>query len=125
MKNSDKNRINERERRYFSETFRKLRVKEYNEGKASVAEISRNYGVSGTSVYKWIAKYTPNYKKTIVKVVEEKSATKRSLELKKEVGNLEQLVGQQQVELLYLKKLIEVAEKHYGIDIKKNLRKEL
>lgn len=41
-----------KEQRYFSEDFRRSRVKEYEEGKVSVGEICRAYDVSKSAVYK-------------------------------------------------------------------------
>ncbi|MEM9722394.1 MAG: transposase [Bacteroidota bacterium] len=109
-----------RERRYFSESFRKARVAEYESGEVSVAEISRTYGVDKSAVYKWIKKYSLHYQKQIVKVVEPKSETKRRQALEQKVKELEQLIGQKEVELVYLRKLIELAQFHYGLDFEKN-----
>lgn len=114
-----------RERRYFSESFRKARVEEYELGQATVAEISRTYGVSQRSVYTWIAKYSVNYQKAIVKIVEPKSETRKRLQLEAKVKKLEQLLGKKQVQIEFLEKLVEVAETHYSIDIKKNCVKLL
>ena len=73
-----------------------------------------------SAVYKWIKKYSLHYQKQIVKVVEPKSETKRRQALEEKVKELEQLIGQKEVELVYLRKLIELAESHYGLDIEKN-----
>lgn len=109
-----------RERRYFSETFRKERVREIERGEASVSEISRVYQVSATSIYKWLHKYSASYEKPVVKVVESASETRKRIELEKQVSHLEQLLGQKEVELIYLRKLMDLAEARYGIDWKKN-----
>jgi transposase len=124
MKRQDEKKVKPRERRYFSESFRKARVKEYEEGEASVSEISRTYGMSKGAVYKWIEKYSLHYEKSIVKVIEPKSETRKRIALEKKVKNLEQLIGQQQVELAFLEKLIELADERYGIELKKNLKKK-
>lgn len=109
-----------RERRYFSEDFRRSRVKEYEEGHASVSEICRAYGVSANSVYKWIRKYSAHYQKSIVKVVEEKSETQKRIALEKKIQQLEQFIGQQQVQISYYEKLLEIAQQNYNIDFEKN-----
>ena len=82
-----------RERRYFSEEFRRARVKEYEEGQTTVSEICRVYEVSRSAVYKWIHKYSPHYQKSIVKVVEEKSETRKRLALEQKIKDLEQLIS--------------------------------
>lgn len=109
-----------RERRYFSETFRKERVREIEQSQASVSEISRVYKVSATSIYRWLHKYSTRYKQPIVKVVESESETRKRIELEKQVAHLEQVLGQKEVELLYLRKLMDLAEARFGIDWKKN-----
>ncbi len=120
MKKSKQDRIFKRERRYFSEDFRRARVKEIEQGQVSVSEISRAYQVSQTAVYKWVKKYSSFYQKAVVKVVEEKSETQKKLSLEKQVKYLEQLIGQQQVRLEYYKKLVKLTEERYNIDVEKN-----
>jgi len=109
-----------RERRYFSESFRKARVREYENGETTVAEICRCYQVTNAAVYKWIRKYSAHYQREIVKVVEPKSETRKRLALEERVAELERLLGRKEAEVAYLKKLQELAEAHYGIDFKKN-----
>lgn len=120
MKKNKKAQKYKRERRYFSEDFRRARVKEYEEGQTTVLEICRVYGVSDSSVYKWIRKYSAYYQKRIIKVVEEKSEAKKRLALEKKVKDLEQFIGQQQVQLKYYEKLLEIAQQHYNVDFEKN-----
>ena len=118
-KSKKKSRL-KRERRYFSEDFRRSRVKEFEAGRASVVEISRTYGVSRSAVYKWIQTYSVGYQKGVVQVVEEKSETKKRLALEGKVRELERLIGQQQVQISYYGKLLEIAQEHYQIDFEKN-----
>jgi len=54
----DESRIR-RQNRYFSKEFRKKKVEEIEQGLTSIAEISREYEVSRTSIYKWIYAYFP------------------------------------------------------------------
>ena len=120
MKKSKKEVKFTRERRYFSEEFRRARVKEYEEGQTSVSEICRVYEVSQTAVYRWIHKYSIHYQKSIVKVVEQKSETKKRLALEKKVEDLERIIGQQQVQINYYEKLVELVGEHYNVDFEKN-----
>lgn len=120
MKKSKNVRKYQRERRYFSEDFRRARVKEYEEGQTSVSEICRAYQVSRSAVYKWIHEYSAHYQKSIVKVVEQKSETQKRLELEKKVQELEQFIGQQQVQISYYEKLLELAQERYNVDFEKN-----
>lgn len=120
MKKSKKHLNFKRERRYFSEEFRRARVKEYEDGQTTVSEICRVYQVSQPAVYKWIRKYSAHYQKSIVKVVEEKSETRKRLILQEKVQELEQFIGQQQVQIKYYEKLLELIQEHYNIDFEKN-----
>lgn len=65
-------------------------------------------------------KYSALYEKRITKVVEEKSETKKRLSLENKVGELEQLIGQQQVQIQYFEKLLDTIQEHYQIDFEKN-----
>jgi transposase-like protein len=108
------------ERRYFSESARRAIVQELDEGKIGVIEASRLYKVSVNSLYKWLRKYSPLYQKKLVQVVEHQSESLRRKALEHQVGELERLLGQKQVEVEYWKKLVETANEALGIDLKKN-----
>lgn len=120
MKKSRKDRNFKRERRYFSEAFRRSRVKEYEEGQTTVGEICRVYKVSRSAVYKWIRKYSAHYQKGITKVVEEKSEARKRIALEQKVKDLEQFIGQQQVRLSYYEQLLALAKERYNLDLEKN-----
>ena len=106
--------------RYFSEDFRVARVREIERGTATVSEVSKAYGVSGTAVYNWIYQYSTQRKQGIRQVVEAKSATQKVLRLKEEVKDLHARLGEKQLRIEFLEKLIEMASEQYGIDLKKS-----
>lgn len=56
--------------RYFSEDFRKKRVKELEVNLTSISDICKTYNVSRSAVYKWIYKYSIMAKKNVRQVVE-------------------------------------------------------
>lgn len=120
MKKNKSQRSYPRKQRYFSEDFRRSRVKEYDSGDTSVSEICRAYGVSKSAVYKWIKKYSANYKQGIIQVVESKSETKKRLILAEKVTHLEQMIGQQQVQIQYYEQLLKLLKERYEIDFEKN-----
>lgn len=120
MKKPNPPSVYKRQRRYFSEEFRRARVKEYEENQISVSEICRAYQVSRSAVYKWIHKYSAHYRKGIVKVVELKSETKKRLALEQQVKELEQLIGRLHVQNQYYEKLLEKIQQHYNVDFEKN-----
>ena len=109
--------------RYFSTELKQKLVKDLDKQLLTKAEISREYQVSRKAIDKWVHKYSALSKKGIRMVVESKSDTRKILELKQRIKELEQLVGQKQISIEFLEKLIELANVQFGIDIKKKLKK--
>jgi transposase len=107
------------QRRVFSESLKKKIVGDYEQGKASVAQISREYHISKVTVYRWLDQYSVYSKQGAKLIVEMKSESYRSKELEKKVKELEAALGRKQLEVEFLNKLIEVVGKDIGIDIKK------
>lgn len=105
--------------RSFSEDFKKNRVKELERNLVSISDICKTYNVSRSAIYKWIYKYSIMAKKNLKQVVEAKSDTKKIQALEERIKELERMVGQKQIQLEFKDKMIEIAEKTYGIDIKK------
>jgi len=110
--------------RYFGEKFKKDIVQKVERNELSIAEVSTLYNVSRTSVYKWVYKYSILYKKGYKQIIEPMSSSKKVKDLQNRIKELEQIVGQKQIKLDFMKKLIEIAEQDYDIDIvKKNASK--
>lgn len=105
--------------RYFSEDFKIKKVREVEQNLTTVIEIERAYSVSRKAVYKWIYKYSAMRKKAIKQVVEAKSDTVKIIRLKDELKEMERTIGQKQIKIEFLEKMIELAEQEYGVDIKK------
>lgn len=108
-----------RQLRRFSEEFKKQKVQEIQSKSTTISEVCKAYEVADTNVRKWIAKYSSNYRKGIVTIVESESDTKKLIEAKKRIAELERLIGQKQIQLEFKDKMIELAEEYYQIDIKK------
>ena len=111
--------VQERRRRKFSYEFKKRKVKEIESGQVRLCDLHREYAVSYTSIYRWINKFGVNKEKRERLIVESKSDTVKLLELQKKIVELERIVGQKQILLDFKSKMIELAEEHYKIDIKK------
>lgn len=110
----------ERRRRTFSDTFKRDKVHEIETGIIRVSDVSKQYGVSDTAVYCWLRKFGSNKDTPARLIVESMSETRALKELKERIAELERLVGQKQIELEFYKKMIDLAEEHYGVSIKKN-----
>ena len=111
--------VRARQLRRFSEEFKKQKVLEIQSKSTTISEVCKAYEVADTNVRKWIAKYSSNYQKGIVTIVESESDTKKLIEAKKRIAELERLIGQKQIQLEFKDKVIELAEEYYQIDIKK------
>jgi len=111
--------LSERQRRSFSENFKRVKVKEIESGVTRVDDLCRQYEVSNTSVYRWMKLYGTKGHATEKMVVETLSDTQQLLALKKQVADLERTIGQKQILLDFKDKMIELAEQTYGVDIKK------
>lgn len=106
-------------RRRFSDDLKRQLVGEIDQGKIRVSAVAKEYSVSKNAVYQWLAKYSIHYKRE-TRVVMEKLSTESKLKaLRARVAELERNVGQKQLELEYLEKVIEVASTELGLDIKK------
>ena len=112
-------REEKREIRHFSESFKREKVKQIEEKKVTVLQLSRIYDVSPTAIYKWIRKYSKYAGKNERIVVEKESEGQKTIGLMHKIADLERLLGQKQVEVEYFKKVIEFGSELTETDIKK------
>lgn len=110
----------EREIRHFSEDVRKQIVKEIEKG-LSKAEAARKYGVSQTSIYKWIRQYSMNYRPGLIKVVEHESQSNKVKDLQADLTQANATIGKLYLKLAYWEELVKRAEEDLGIDLKKSI----
>jgi len=105
--------------RYYTDDFKREMVSLFERGKYSVIQISELYGVSSDTVYRWIYKFS-TFNEKGVRVVEMKQSSSIKLKaLAQKVKDLERIVGQKQIKIDYLEKMIDVAKGEFDIDIKK------
>lgn len=105
--------------RHFSKAFKHEKVKMIENKEVTVKQLSRIYEVSETAVYNWIHSYSTKIGKSERVVLEKESEGAKALALMKQVAELERKVGQKQLEIDYLKKLLELGSAEVGFDIKK------
>ena len=109
-----------RKHRLYSDEFKKEIVSIFESGKYSVPQLEKLYGISSTVIYRWIYKISTFNEKGF-RVIEMKSSSMTKLkELEQKIKALEQAVGQKQIKIDYLEKMIEIAKEELNIDIKKN-----
>ena len=109
----------ERRRRHFSDNFKKSKVQELELGRLTISDLKKQYEVSSTTIYRWIANFGTMKNKPERIIVETDSDTKELLHLKQKIAELERIVGQKQVLIDFYDKLIDIAEDEYKVDIKK------
>jgi transposase-like protein len=114
-----------RQIRYFSESFKKQKVREIERNLTTVLMVSREYEVSDTAVYNWLYKYSVLRARQVRQIIEPMSDSHKIQELRKKIQELEQLVGQKQIQLEFKEKMIDLAEQMYNVDIKKKLGSKL
>ncbi len=119
LKEYEKLTVKERINRHFSEDFKRKKVSELERNLITVSELCREYQISGTSVYRWIYNYSTMKKKGLKQVVEAKSDSRKLLQMKEEIKELQRIIGEKQILIDFKDKMIELAEGEYGLDIKK------
>jgi len=109
-----------RKNRIYSEDFKRSLVKEFESGNYSVLQLEKLYGVGNNLIYSWIYKYSTFNDKSVRIIEMKQSSTNKLKELENKVKELERAVGQKQLYIDYMEKMMEIARDEYGIDIKKN-----
>ena len=117
--------VEERQNRYFSEEFKKQKVADIERKLISIGQVCRQYQVSRTSVSKWLKKYSPMRKKRERMVHESDSESYKIKQMQERIKELEQAVGQKQLKIDFLEKMIEIAGDDLKVDIKKKLSTKL
>ncbi|MBE0641423.1 MAG: transposase [Bacteroidales bacterium] len=109
----------DRQLRTFSDEFKRAKVYDLERKLVTIAEICREYEVTRTAVYGWLAKYSINHRKGVRMIMEHESDTRKIAELKAQIRELEQIIGQKQLQIDFQAKMIEMAQEKYGVDFKK------
>jgi transposase-like protein len=120
-----KAQIEIKQRRSFSEAFKREKIKDVVEKRISIKQLCSLYAVSRTAVYNWLYAYSPYHEQKTILVVQMESEAYRTQMLQQRVAELERVVGQKQLELDFLNKLFEIGSQELGFDIKKNLSTKL
>jgi transposase len=109
-----------RKQRRYSDEFKKEIVSLFEKGKFSVSQLEKLYGIGNPTIYNWIYKFSTFNEKGIRIIEMKESSTTKLSELEKKVKELEQIVGQKQIKIDYLEKMIDIAKDELNVDIKKN-----
>lgn len=106
--------------RKFTQDFKRQVVKEYESGTLSVRQLGRLYGLANQQIYNWIYKFS-TFNEKGYRIVESKDSSANKLkEMEERIKELERSIGQKQIKIDFLEKMIDIAKTDLNIDIKKN-----
>lgn len=106
--------------RTFSIELKKRIVNQITRKQLTITQACNLHNVSRQSVYNWIYAYSSEHKCGSKMVVQSESEQNKTQKILERNAELERIIGQKQLEIDYLSKLIELCNKDLGIDIKKN-----
>lgn len=109
-----------RKQRKYSVEFKKRIVADFESGKFSVLQLEKLHGVSNSTIYNWIYKFSTFNEKGFRIIEMKDSSNQKMKELEARVKELESVVGRKQIMIDYLEKMMEIAKEELDIDIKKN-----
>ena len=103
----------------YSFAFKQAIVREYEAGE-SLSSLGHKYGITGaTTIKKWVeqfGRYGTRHKLMVIQRPEEQN---RIHELEQRIANLEKALADVTLDNLMLSSTLEVAEREYGINVKK------
>jgi transposase len=111
--------------RHFSVEFKKQIIAQLDAKLIKLADITRLYEVSAVSVCRWRQQYSKHYEKPTKLVIEMESEALKTKTLLERNAELERIIGQKQLKIDYLEKLIELASEDLKIDLKKSINTPL
>ncbi len=106
-------------RRRYTDDFRRSLVSDFESGNYSVPQLEKLHNIPNGTIYNWIYKFSIFNEKGIRVVEMKQSSSLKLKELTQKVKDLERIVGQKQIKIDYLEKLIDISKEEFDIDIKK------
>lgn len=106
--------------RRYSEEFKRSIVSDFESGKYSVLQLEKLHGITNPSIYQWIYKFSTFNEKGYRIIEMEKSSSLKVKDMEQRLKELERIVGQKQIKIDFLEKMIDIAKSDLQIDIKKN-----
>jgi transposase-like protein len=107
-------------RREFSEQIRRKAVTDFRSGKYTAQELADLYHCSSQTIYNWIYKYSPGDFPQVNVVEMSESTDQKVKDLHDKIARLERALGQKQIKVDFLEKMIDLAEDEYDLDVKKS-----
>jgi transposase-like protein len=120
MKHVPKQKFEIKEHRIFSEEIKKKAVKDLTSKRTTIRSLMLEHQVSYQTIYNWLYKYSPYHEQKCTLVVQMKSEELKTNEFRQRLAELERIVGQKQLEIDFLNKLLELGSTELGFDLKKS-----
>jgi transposase len=120
MKHATKQKLQIRVRRIFSEEIKRKAIKDLTSKRTTIKALMNEHQVSHQAIYSWLYKYSPYHEQKCTLVVQMKSEEAKKIELQQRIAELERIVGQKQLEIDFLNKLLEIGSSELGFDLKKS-----
>lgn len=109
-----------RKKRIYSVEFKRKIVKDFESGQFSVPQLEKLHNIGNPLIYRWIYKFS-TFNEQGSRIIEmKKSSSGKMKSLEQRVKELERMIGQKQIKIDYLEKMIDIAKDELNIDIKKN-----
>ena len=109
-----------RKSRVYSDDFKREIVSLFESGKLSVLQLERLYGISNPTIYNWIYKFS-NFNEKGQRIMEMKSSSTHKVKaMEQSISELERMIGQKQIKIDFLEKMIDIAGEDLKVDIRKN-----
>lgn len=112
--------LDQKYNRTFSVELKKRIVNQISQKQMTITQACALHEVSRQSIYNWLYAYSSEHKNGSKMVVQSESEQKKTQKVLERNAELERIIGQKQLEIDYLSKLIELCNKELGIDVKKN-----
>ena len=115
-----KSKLEIRERRIFSDELKKKIVKDLVNKRTTIRSVMAEHQVSNKTVYRWLYRYSIHHEQKCTLVVQMESEELKNRDLRKRIAELERVIGQKQLEIDFLNKLLEIGSGELGFDLKKS-----
>jgi transposase len=111
----------------YSDSFRRHVVDELESGRfASMSEAKRHYGIGGwNTIPGWLRKYGKNHLLPKVVIVQRPNEKDQIRELRRQKQELEQALGQMQLQNMISEKRLEIACEELGVDVEAFKKKRI
>jgi transposase-like protein len=108
-----------KQQRQFSPTLKRSIIDSFDHGRMSAKQISREYNVSESTVYRWIYKYSQHNTKGTIIVMDKKKQHNEVQALKQRIAELERAIGTKQMQIDYYEMYVKTMDELAPEELKK------